>query len=122
MHKTMGAEGFSYTSFSSESFRRRFLRKNIPQAKRGRAGGVELYTKCTEKQRFVMISVFFIFGRTLLFGILNQIVPLFRVIRSLILWCFYSLKIHRFLIFIGSRICESSLKKSEQNSAKYFYF
>ena len=77
MHKTMGAEGFSYTSFSSESFRRRFLRRNVPKAESGRDVRVELYTKCTEKQRFVMISVFFIFGRTLLFGIFNQIVPLF---------------------------------------------
>ena len=57
MHKTMGAEGFSYTGFSSESFRRRFLRKNIPKAKSGRAVDVELYTKCTEKQRFEDISV-----------------------------------------------------------------
>ena len=42
MHKTMGAEGFS-----SESFRRRFLRQNVPQAKSGRDGGVEFYTKYT---------------------------------------------------------------------------
>ena len=47
MHKTMGAEGFSYTGFSSESFRRRFLRQNVPQAKSGRDGGVEFYTKYT---------------------------------------------------------------------------
>lgn len=50
MHKTMGAEGFSYTSFSSESFRRRFLRQNVPQAGIGRGKDVELYTKCTEKR------------------------------------------------------------------------
>ena len=60
MHKTMGAEGFSYTGFSSESFRRRFLRQNVPQAKSGRGGGVELYTKCTEKQSYNDISVFFV--------------------------------------------------------------
>ena len=58
MHKTMGAEGFSYTSFSSESFRRRFLRQNVPPAKSGRGGGVELYTKCTEKQSYAYFSVF----------------------------------------------------------------
>ena len=56
MHKTMGAEGFSYTGFSSESFRRRFLRKNIPKAESGRDGGVELSTKCTQKQSYVIIS------------------------------------------------------------------
>ena len=78
MHKTMGAEGFSYTSFSSESFRRRFLRQNVPPAGIGRDGGVELYTKCTEKRSYARFSVFFlIFGHTLLFGILNQMVPLF---------------------------------------------
>ena len=57
MHKTMGAEGFLIYRFSSESFRRRFLRQNIPQAESGRDGGVELYTKCTEKRRFVRILV-----------------------------------------------------------------
>ena len=58
MHKTMGAEGFSYTGFSSESFRRRFLRQNVPQAKSGRAEDVEIYTKCTEKRSYARFSVF----------------------------------------------------------------
>ena len=57
MHKTMGAKGFSYTGYSFESFRRRFLRQNVPQAGIGRAVDVELYTKCTEKRSYEDISV-----------------------------------------------------------------
>ena len=77
MNDQGGLKVLHYTSFSSESFRRRFLRQNVPQAGIGRGGGVELYTKCTEKWSYADMSFFLIFGRTLLFGIINQIVPLF---------------------------------------------
>ena len=108
MHKTMGAEGFSYTSFSSESFRRRFLRQNVPQAKSGRAGRVELYKKCTEKQSYVLISVLLQFWRfhPSIWGFQPSITPPFRVIR------FYENKYELFIFIwatyyklILSRIC-----------------
>ena len=117
-----GGRRFFLYRFFFRNFQRRFLRQNVPQAESGRAGGVELYTKCTEKQRFEDISVFFDFwSYPSIWDIQPNSTPLFRVIRSLILWCFYSLKIHRFFIFVGSRICESLLKKTEQNSANLYF-
>jgi len=70
MHKTMGGKGFSYTLFSSESFRCRFPRQNVPQAGIGRDGRVELYAKCTEKQSYARFQLFCWFGGfTRLFGV-----------------------------------------------------
>ena len=95
-------DGFSYTGFSSESFRRRFLRQNVPQAKTGRAGRVELYKKCTEKQSYVLISVLLQFWRfhPSIWGFQPSITPPFRVIR------FYENKYELLLFFRQHRtIC-----------------
>ena len=95
MNDQGGLKVLHYTSFSSESFRRRFLRQNVPQAGIGRDAGVELYTKCTEKRSYKDISVLLQFWRfhPSIWGFQPSITPPFRVIQ------FYGKKYELLLFF-----------------------